>query len=231
MKGKPITQDVNYDVDGDDLLGNAAMGTVRLTQLVYARVDCESCNKGTVFQQNTGIQYPLYPAVIEDTFDYTPDCYVQWDQIGKEGYSCEIWNPASINNELDRMVFVRNDGITDVYARTFFAFEAGVYKTLKDYLHHIHLNLNENDWDWEWLEESVAIGEGNYYVAVATNKEVLRAGEISNISLIQVAMDSRVTNEQVFGFGDTFQILIRSQAVHADDSGDPSAALNKAFWD
>ena len=225
-----------YLTDTDEDVNVMTLGKVRIDQLEYERVDNETKNEDAAVQEFHDDK-PLIPAVTEDRFTYTPgDTYVDWEQIGKDGYTSDIWNPDLINNEVDKMVFVKNKGDYDAYVRSVFAFEAGKYTTLDEFKQMVHLNLN-NDEDmvtWEWIETPVAIPneEGtttNYFIAVATYKDPLAPGAVSEISLSQIALDSSATNEDVEAFGDTFQVLVKTQAIQADGFTDAATALNEGF--
>ncbi len=218
-----------YLTDTDEDVNVMTVGKVRIDQLEYEREDPETNGDDATVQEFHNNK-PLYPSVIKDGFDWdTTDGIVDWEQIGKENYTSGIWNPQNINNELDKMVFVKNKGDFDAYVRSVFAFEAGNYETLADYLAAVHLNLNETDWTWEWSEPPVEIGGGKYFIATATYNKVLAPGALTEISLSQIALDPTVTNEDVAGFGDTFQVLVQSQAVQADGFPEPVAALNESF--
>ena len=218
-----------YLTDTDEDVNVMTVGKVKIDQLEYERVDTETNGDDATVQEFHNNK-PLYPAVIKDGFDWdTTDGVVDWEQIGKENYTSGIWNPQNINNELDKMVFVKNKGDFDAYVRSVFAFEAGNYETLADYLAAVHLNLNETDWTWEWSEPPVEIGGGKYFIATATYNKVLAPGALTEISLSQIALDPTVTNEDVAGFGDTFQVLVQSQAVQADGFEDADSALTEAF--
>ena len=218
-----------YLTDTDEDVNVMTLGQVKIDQLEYERVDVETEDEDAdvqVFHDNK----PLLPAVTDKDFTYTPgDSYVNWDQIGKDGYTSDIWDPAKINNEVDKMVFVKNKGDWDAYVRTVFAFEAGSYTTLDEFNAKMHLNLNTTDFTWEWVETPMKIGEGTYFVAVAAYNKVLTPGALTEISLSQIALDKTATNEDVAGFGDTFQVLVQSQAVQAAGFADPDTALNEAF--
>jgi len=218
-----------YLTDTDEDVNVMTLGQVKIDQLEYERVDVETEDEDAdvqVFHDNK----PLLPAVTGKDFTYTPgDSYVNWDQIGKDGYTSDIWDPAKINNEVDKMVFVKNKGDWDAYVRTVFAFEAGKYTTLDEFNAKMHLNLNTTDFTWEWVETPIKIGEGTYFVAVATYNKVLTPGALTEISLSQIALDKTATNDDVAGFGDTFQVLVQSQAVQAAGFDDPGTALDEAF--
>ena len=218
-----------YLTDTDEDVNVMTVGKVKIDQLEFEREDPETNGDDAVVQEFHNNK-PLYPSVIKDGFDWdTTNGEVDWEQIGKYGYSSGIWNPEDINNEQDKMVFVKNKGDFDAYVRTVFAFEAGNYETLDEYLAVVHFNLNDTDWTWEWSEPPVTIGGGKYFIATATYNKVLAPGALTEISLSQIALDPSVTNEDVAGFGDTFQVLVQSQAVQADGFIDADSALTEAF--
>ena len=223
-----------YLTDTDEDVNVMTLGKVKIDQLEYERVDTETENDEADVQEFHDNK-PLYPAVTEDGFDYTPgDSSVDWEQIGKDGYTSEIWDPAKINNELDKMVFVKNKGDYDAYVRSVFAFEANGY-TFEEFQELFHLNINETDWTWEWAQEPVEISdkEGttttNYFIATATYNKVLKPGELTEISLSQIALDSKADNADIAGFGDTYQVLVKSQGIQADGFDGPDSALNEGF--
>ena len=216
-----------YLTDTDEDVNVMTVGKVKIDQLEYERVDVESKDDDAAVREFHDNK-PLYPAITGENFDYTPgDTYVDWDQIGKDGYTSEIWDPSKINNEQDKMVFVKNKGDYDAYVRTVFGFEANGY-TLAEFRDLFHLNLNDTDWTWEWAE-AVDISGTNYILATATYNQILAPGAITPISLSQIALDSSATNADIKGFGDTYQILALSQAVQAAGFDHPVDALNEAF--
>ena len=223
-----------YLTDTDEDVNVMTLGKVKIDQLEYERVDDETADDDAAVQ-GFHDNKPLYPAITEKDFDYTPgDTYVDWEQIGKDGYTSDIWDPTKINNEIDKMVFVKNKGDYDAYVRSVFAFEANGY-TFEEFQELFHLNLNDTDWTWEWAQEPVEISdkEGttttNYFIATATYNKVLKPGELTEISLSQIALDSKADNEDIAGFGDTYQVLVKSQGIQADGFDGPDAALNEGF--
>ena len=218
-----------YLTDTDEDVNVMTLGKVKIDQLEYERVNDETANEKAEVQEFHDNK-PLYPAVTENGFDYTPgDTYVDWTQIGKDGYTSPIWDPTKINNELDKMVFVKNKGDYDAYVRSVFAFEAGNYETLDEFQKMVHLNLNEKDYTWKWEQTPVTIGGSKYFVATATYNKVLAPGALTEISLSQIALDKTATNEDVEAFGDTYQILVKSQGIQADGFTDAATALNEGF--
>jgi surface protein len=127
------------------------------------------------------------------------------------------------------MVFVKNKGDYNAYVRTVFAFEVGRYTTLDQFKSMVRLNLNETDYTWQWAETPVTIGGSTYFVATATYNDVLTPGDLTQISLSQIALDKTATNEDVEAFGETYQILVKSQGIQADGFTDAATALNEGF--
>ena len=218
-----------YLTDTDEDVNVMTLGNVKIDQLEYERIDDETANENAQVQEFHDNK-PLLPAVTDKDFTYIPgDTYVGWDQIGKDGYTSEIWDPEKINNELDKMVFIKNKGKSDAYVRTVFAFEAGKYANLDEFKSMMHLNLNETNFTWEWIENPVTIGESTYFVATATYNNILAPGALTEISLSQIALDKTATNEDVEALGETYQILVKSQAIQADGFENAAMALDEGF--
>ena len=217
-----------YLMDTDEDVNVMTVGKVKIEQLEYERTDVEDKDADAKLQEFHDNK-PLYPAVTNGDWN-TDDAWVDFNQIGKNDQG-GIWDSETINNEQDKMVFVKNKGDWDAYVRTVFAFEAGNYATLDEYLGSMHLNLNDTDWTWEWNDTAVQIGEAKYFIAIATYNKALKPGELTEVSLLQVALDSTANNEDVEGFGETYQILVKSQAVQADGFDSPKQALKEAFGD
>ena len=223
-----------YLTDTDEDVNVMTVGKVKIDQLEYERVDDETSGEDAKVQEFHDNK-PLYPGVYNDDFKFTDtEGKVDWTQIGKDGYTSNIWNPEKINNELDKMVFVKNKGSYDAYVRTVFAFEAGNFETASEFLKMVHLNLNDTNFTWEWVEDPAEIPneEGTttkYFVAVATYIDILEPGALTEISLSQVALDKTATNADVEAFGETYQILVKTQAIQADGFTDAATALNEGF--
>ena len=219
-----------YLTDTDEDVNVMTLGKVKIDQLEFERIDSESENENAAVQEFHDNK-PLYPTIIDkDQFDWTiGDSYVDWAQIDKDGYTSQIWDPANINNEVDKMVFVKNKGDYDAYVRSVFAFEAGKYQTADEFKSKVHLNLNTTDWTWVWEQEPVTIGSSKYFIATATYNKVLKPGALTEISLAQIALDPSATNEDVKAFGDTYQVLVKSQGIQADGFTDANTALTEGF--
>ena len=218
-----------YLTDTDEDVNVMTIGKVKIDQLEFERIDTKTADQNATVQEFHDNK-PLLPAVVDKNFDWNPgDSYVDWEQIGKDDYTSDIWDPSKINNEVDKMVFVKNKGDYDAYVRSVFAFEAGKYTTLDEFNVKVHLNLNKTDWTWEWEPTPVKIGESTYFVATATYNKVLAPGALTEISLSQIALDSSATNEDVEAFGETYQVLVKTQGIQADGFDGPNAALNEGF--
>ena len=215
------------------------IGKVDIDLLEYERVGVDTSDGDAVVQEFRDNK-PLLPAVIEKGFDYTPgDTYVDWTQDAVEwqqqndddGYTSPIWDPAKINNEVDKMVFVRNNGDYGAYVRIYFAFEAGNFDTFNEFREMIHLNLNETgDWEWEWIPFLATNDEGGkYFIANATYKKELMPDDFTDITLSQIALDSSATNEQVEAFGDTYEVFVNAQGIQSAGFKDPDTALDEGF--
>ena len=97
-----------YLTDTDEDVNVMTLGKVKIDQLEYERVDDETANEKAEVQEFHDNK-PLYPAVTENGFDYTPgDTKVDWTQIGKDGYTSNIWDPDKINNELFEVAYRAN---------------------------------------------------------------------------------------------------------------------------
>jgi predicted ribosomally synthesized peptide with SipW-like signal peptide len=165
-----------YLTDTDEDVNVMTVGQVKIDQLEYERENPETNGDDAVVQEFHDNK-PLYPAVTDEDFNWETNSNVDWAQIGKDGYTSGIWDPEKINNEQDKMVFVKNKGDFDAYVRSVFAFEANGY-TLDQFKAMFHLNINETDWTWAWEETPVAIpGEDgvttNYIIATATYNKAL----------------------------------------------------------
>ena len=218
-----------YLTDTDEDVNVMTVGKVKIDQLEYERVNDETSGEDAEVREFHDNK-PLYPGVYNDDFKCTDtEGKVDWTQIGKDDYSTGIWNPEKFNNELDKMVFVKNKGTYDAYVRTIFAFEAGNYETLDEFKAMMHLNLNTTNWSWEWQLEPVSIGGSKYFVAVATYNDILEPGALTEISLSQIALDKTATNADVEAFGETYNVLVKTQAIQADGFETAAIALDEGF--
>lgn len=203
-----------FMTDTDEDVNVRSIGNVTIEQHEQERVDPEGAADSEL--QDFTDNKPLYPAVVAPT--------LKW-----ENANSQLWDPTQINNELDKLVTVENTGDYEAYVRTVLAFEAGQY-TFEQFQEKLHLNLNQTDWAWEWVQEPVIIGDSAFFLATATYLEPLQPGDTSSPSLLQVALDSSATNDDVQRFGEDYLILAASQAMQTEGFDDPVTALETGFY-
>lgn len=246
-----IAGTIAYLQDTDDDVNVMTLGNVAIDQLEYERVTDENGAWVTTGEtdkygytpdkiQEYTQDKPLYPAVFVDGEikwdDRNNGTYQQsWGQIGAFG-SNQLFDD-SVKNVQDKFVFVKNTGKTNAYVRTFIAFEAG-NMTIDDVKEDkkLHHNADKTHWEWEWFDNYVEVDGVNYVVAIVTYlgpssnpNGVLAPGAVSYPSLLQVFLDPSATNEDVEAFGDTYEIIVVTQAIQTDGFSDATTALNEGF--
>ena len=247
-----------YLTDTDEAVNVMTLGNVHIKQLEYERVEENGAWVSTGEEDEYGYTAdemqeftqakPLYPAVYQEGTHKWDDRngstaasgegshQQSWWQVGAPG-SNQLFDD-SVKNVIDKFVFVENTGKSDAYVRTVFAFEAGSMTAddMNDKL--LHYNVNDGAWTWVggsniFSEDMVATIDGvKYYLAVATytrNDGVVTPGEVTRPSLLQVFLDPKATNELCASFGDTYEILVLSQAVQTAGFSDAKTALDAAF--
>lgn len=157
---------------------------------------------------------PLFPAVYPDGFEFHNPT------VQLPGTDCKLWD-SQLKNAHDKIVTVTNTGNSNAYVRTWFAFEKGSAP--------VFYNRNEEDWVWSTIMPDVTIAGSKYDLYAATYTGILKPGETTPPSLLQFALRRDATNEDVNSFGDSYEILVFSQAVQSEGFGSADQALNKAF--
>lgn len=240
------------DVDSD--VNVMEVGNVHIKQHEYERAKDENGNYTILDTTNVNPNYGIaqsyklqeftqgkkaYPAVYKnDTHTVAWDDFQQlWNQAGAPG-SNDIFDD-SVKNVVDKFVFVENTGKSDAYYRTIVAIECP--EGLDDANELIHTNFNANSrFDYNVDKDGVqtaadankfytVIDGVRYLVYVATYTEVLTPGEVSRPSFLQVYFDPKATNEDCDLFGDTWEILVVSQAVQTEGFDNAAEALETAF--
>lgn len=230
---------IAYLTDYDYADNVMTIGDVNIALLEYQRSDTRYKDDDKIVEEFVDGK-PLLPAVVTSGFTYdfneNDTAHVKWDHDKngtaiKAGYTSPIWDPAKINNEVDKMVFVKNTGDYSAYVRIFFAFEAGNFVTFDEFQKKIHINLNDDEklWKWEWIPFVGENGEGKYFVATATYKKVLAPDAITEISLSQISLDYTATNDDVEAFGTDYRVLVNVQGIQSSGFSDPEMALNEGF--
>ena len=139
-------------------------------------------------------------------------------------------------NVIDKFVTVNNTGKSAAYVRTIVALEAGKSAEEANDLWYNYIALTDNS-DGETITSEdndlyVEINGTYYIIVVYTYEEALESGAQSGASLTGVALYKNATQEVVANLGETYEVLVLSQAVQASDMGDDAgAALDTAFGD
>lgn len=216
-----------YLTDTDEDVNVMTLGDVYIDQIEQERVDDKENQDQLVdFEQNK----PLLPAV------YPKDKgWIDWAPADEWVVpNNEAWRVVADNtNVIDKFVTVKNTGKSDAYVRTIFAFEND-----NNLLHAVMNDTNtpgDAKWKWDWSIGTIELDGVTYALAEAVYTGVLEPGKTTIPSLKQIYLDKTATNEDIEKFGDTYDILVFSQAVQADGFDSiiegPAAALDEAFGD
>lgn len=157
-----------------------------------------------------------------------------------------IYPVAGEQYALDRITTVTNNTVVgagenpDVYVRTVFAFEAADL-TINEFHDIMYLKLNQDIssenrtvcWDYpadtEWIP--MTYNGQNYYMLVATYCKPL-INTTTAPSLLKVGFESAATNETLAVFGNTYEMMVKTQAVavsSCDSSLAPDAAMDSTL--
>ena len=214
-----------YLMDTDEDVNVMTLGDVYIDQIEQERVDDDAAQTELKdFEQNK----PLLPAVYPGNWiDWAPED--EWVVPGDEA-----WRVVADNtNVIDKFVTVKNTGKSDAYVRTIFAFEKD-----GDLLHACYNDTatpSDPTWKWDWNIGNITLDGVEYILAEAVYTGALPAGRTTIPSLKQIYLDKTATNEDIEKFGDTYDILVFSQAVQTEGFDSiiegPAAALDEAFGD
>ena len=241
-----------YLQDTDSDVNVMTLGSVKIDQ-----IELERGENGVLQAFTTG--KALYPAVMNDVSAWQPALdendphalhFAAADQKGliegiPEGAWSGMWNDEQIQNVQDKLVFVKNTGKSNAYFRTIIAFEsepADYNYQSADGNSLIHVNWNSNDrfdydqntdgqqtWENKSRVENVEINGQLYDIWTITYTDELAPGEVARPSLLQIGMDRYAGNEHVEMFGDTYDVLVVTQAVQTAGFASADAALDAAF--
>lgn len=221
------------------------VGNVSIEQLEYQRKDksvhiTSYANEGDLIYFDEQTQVVL-PSVSKNGLasDYTAeptDLYCWGDYVTKtKNIGCNgLWNPAKVENVIDKIVMVHNTGTTDAYFRTLIAFEAPEGMEIGEIPQGADMMINSNA-GWYDIEEIgyITYNGTRYWLSSYTykgNNGVLTADETARPSLLQLVFASDLTNNQLMAFGkDGYQVLVATQAVQATNMMTPAETLNEAF--
>lgn len=131
---------------------------------------------------------------------------------------------------ISKIVTVKNTGKSDAYFRTLIAFE--------DLPNSETFGINFGFTDvaytivpWGGEPVAIEIDGVDYVVYEFIHKTVLTAGAASKPSLYKVEMATTATNEDMKALGDTYDILVLSQAIQSEGFENAQAALDIGFGD
>lgn len=215
-----------YLTSEDEAVNVMALGGVEIEQIEQER---NTNGKLVDFTQNK----QLLPAVYAGE---APNSSIPWDSAENWAVANdEAWKTVdkTSTNVVDKFVTVKNTGKSDAYVRTIIAYEGDVISGTDIHVCH-NSNTSSNAvvsgefQDTEYIE-NVTIDGIRYDIIVYTYKDALEADETTIPSLKQVYMDKGCDNEDVAKYGDTYEILVYSQAVQAEGFADAKTALNEAF--
>ena len=245
---------VAYLSDTDSDVNVMTLGNVSIAQHELERADMtEQSQTEAAALQNFTQGQALYPAVLnmdgksaKDTQAWAPggasgaleDHYVNYGDFVTADVveGATAWNGVwgtSLNNVMDKFVFVENTGKSDAYYRTIILLEYDETESKNSAGQTmIHYNYNGNTlFSWEHNLGTVTVDGEKYFVLVATYQNALKSGTVSRPSLLQVGLDGEATNEIVAQFGATYDILVLSQAVQAEGFTSADQALDAGFGD
>lgn len=222
------------------------LGNVKIEQHEYQRAEGVAYNAGEAGAGNgvkKGALVPfeqkqaLYPSVPKNNAatDYSAeqtDLFYWGDYVYSGTAGNGLWNDNNLSNVMDKMVFVENTGKSDCYYRTVIAFECpeGMeYSEGSD--KEFMMNVNGSTlYKWDKVGYTTIDGV-RYLLEVATYQNALEPGDTAHPSLLQVVMTHNATNEDMELLGDTYEILVLSQAVQTEGFDDAATALDTAFGD
>ena len=230
---------VAYLTSEDSDVNVMTVGNVKIEQHQYQRKDgiahTATLNEGDLIEAKQGQKlYPAYPRT-DDAYEAEGSNLLYWGPyVTGTGAGNGLWNDEKLIGTMDKFVFVENTGKSDAYYRTVIAYECpeGIVYDLEDNAQaDIIVNQNGNARFSYSVIGRTTIDGSQYLLVEYLYKEVLKAGEISRPSLLQLVMKGHVTNDQVELFGDTYDVLVYTQACQTENFPSASIALDAAFGD
>lgn len=161
----------------------------------------------------------LMPVVGDTTDKNDVEIVVDQFEIPAETFNDKL------NGVVDNVIVVKNDSPADganCYFRTVFAVES------PDNGRDVVLNFNtDTSYVITKVQESVTINETEFDIYTAVYQNVLNIGEIAPPSLLQVYMPSETTSEEAALYGESFELMIVSQAIQAADELSLTTAMGQ----
>lgn len=210
---------IAYLRDSDSDVNVMTLGNVSIRQNEEQRVD--PSKNGTLTEadiEDFEQAKPIYPYVDVNLNGAMGDDYEEITFPNGQTNKLFIGD-----NAIDKLVSVTNTGKTDAYVRTIIALEAPTDK--------IDLSFNSTDWKMDKTASSYSIEVDGvkYDLFVCEYKNVLKPGETTPYSLMQIILDGTATNEDAAAYGNTYDVLVLSQAVQTAGFDSAAVALDTAF--
>lgn len=152
------------------------------------------------------------------------------DPVVEDGFFNE-----KMNNVIDKVITVTNEGTVDAYVRTIILFETnaeyaeGTDNVLRDEATIFNTYIGCLGKGVTYTDKVVNIGGVKYIVAYKVYEDKLAPGAITEPSLKQVFMSPDANNEIKTLFGNEYTILALSQGVQVEGFDSAEEALNEAF--
>lgn len=211
-----------YLTSTDEDVNVMTMGNVKIEQIEQQRVDDkDNQTKLEKFKNDK----PLYPAVFAgSSISWAPED--EWVVAGEQA-----WKVVEDNtNVVDKFVTVKNTGKSDAFVRTLIAYEGDdEYGPNGAYIHIVTNGSNVEPKISNNFVGYINIDGVDYTVFEYVYPEVLAAGETTIPSLKQVYMNKAADNDVVAYYGETYDIVVLSQAVQANGFADAKTALDDGF--
>jgi len=217
-----------YLTDTDSDVNVMTLGNVDIEQIEQERNDAtapptEENLKEFSSKIDSVEKKPLFPAVFDGSS-------IPWDQASLTNEAWKVVQPNA--NVVDKFVTVKNTGKSSAYVRTLIAYEGNAeYGPEGPWIHIVHNGTNvEPDIAIDCIG-TVNINNVDYTVYEYVYPEALASGETSIPSLKQIYMNNKATNEVVAQYGDTYDILVLSQAgqVEGFETVGAASALDTMF--
>ena len=211
---------VAYLQDEESDVNVMTLGSVYIRQNEEQRVD--PAKNGTLTDadiEDFKQAKPIYPYVDVNLNGAMNDDYEEIKFPDGNTYKLFIGD-----NAIDKLVSVTNTGKSDAYVRTIIALEAPTDK--------IDLSFNaKNAWKMDKTASSYSIEVDGvkYDLFVCVYNNPLKPGETTPYSLLQIILDGTATNEDAAAYGDTYDVLVLSQAVQTAGFANAQTALNTGF--
>lgn len=201
-----IAGTVAFLQDSDSDVNVMTLGNVYIEQMEYER---DASGKLVEYTQGQ----PLYPYV----------GVVEWNdnKIHINGHDYNMFGDK-LKNAVDKIVTVKNTGKSDAYIRTWIALEDPFTTSM------LGVNVGGTDYTQSpWY--TAKINGVQYSLTCFTYDKVLKAGEESLPSFLQVYLKSIATNEDVALLGENYEILAFTQAIQTRGFATPEEALVAGF--